>query len=492
MYQNKPMMLADGYKFGHPEQYPPDTEYVLMNWTPRGTRIPGQMTAVKMGSQYYKYRYLMDEMNELFFARPRGEVVDEFRRGMDKYLGVGSVNAQRISDLHDLQYLPLRWRELPEGTFCPLRVPMLTIENTHPAFFWLPNHFESHLSDTIWLPITSATTALRYRRLLDGAARTSGGPAEFVNYQAHDFSMRGMQSLEAAITSGMGHLLFFEGTDTYPTIDAIEYFYPVPEGYVIGVSIPATEHSVMCAGGFADEPETLRQDVYPTGPFSAVSDTWDLWHVLTKTLIEMRDLIMEVDGKLVVRPDSGDPVLIICGDPDATPGSPAFKGVIELLWDGFGGTVNTAGFRELDSHIGAIYGDSITEQRAEQIVTRLMAKGFASTNIVLGIGSFTYSFTTRDVYGQAGKVTHVTRGGVGMDVWKDPVTDDGTKKSAKGRLAVARNDDGLYLIEGATPEEEAASLLIPTWENGEFLPGRFEGFDVIRARAHAQLAAAVA
>ncbi len=184
----------------------------------------------------------------------------------------------------------------------------------------------------------------------------------------------------------------------------------------------------------------------------------------------MKDQILARDGKLVIRPDSGDPADILCGDPAAAPGSPAAKGVVQLLWDVFGGTTNAKGYRELDSHIGAIYGDSITYARADDIAQRLAQAGFASTNVVFGIGSYSYQYNTRDVFGFAMKATWAQVNGEGFDLFKDPVTDSGTKRSAKGRLAVVRGADGeLELIEQATVADEALSLLEPVWENGRFL-----------------------
>jgi len=167
------------------------------------------------------------------------------------------------------------------------------------------------------------------------------------------------------------------------------------------------------------------------------------------------------DGKLVIRPDSGDPVDIICGEENyLDPTTSKYKGVIELLWEVFGGTINERGYKVLDSHIGAIYGDSITIERAEQICERLKQKGFASTNIVLGIGSYTYQYNTRDTFGFAMKATYGEVNGVGREIFKDPITDDGTKRSAKGLLAVYKNEVGeYYLHDQATWTEEQNSEL---------------------------------
>jgi nicotinamide phosphoribosyltransferase len=206
--------------------------------------------------------------------------------------------------------------------------------------------------------------------------------------------------------------------------------------------------------------------LYPSGILSVVSDTWDLWNVLTNILPQLKDEIMARDGKLVIRPDSGNPADIICGTVDDTP---AGRGVIELLWEVFGGTVNDKGYKVLDSHIGAIYGDSINYDRAKEITERLQDKGFASTNIVLGVGSFTYQYVTRDTFGFAMKATWAQINGDPHNLFKDPITDDGTKKSATGRLSVQKNAAGEYaLIDKATPEQEANSSLQTVWKNGFF------------------------
>lgn len=215
-----------------------------------------------------------------------------------------------------------------------------------------------------------------------------------------------------------------------------------------------------------------------------VSDTWNLWDVLTEILPEMRDEIFARDGKLVIRPDSGDPVKVICGDPDAPAGTFEFMGVCELLWRTFGGTINEKGFMVLDPHVGMIYGDSINYERADAITAGLIAKGFASTNVVLGVGSFTYQYVTRDTFGFAMKSTWAQIDGDDMDLFKDPVTDDGLKKSATGRIAVLADFEGnLYLVEQATELQESESRLIPIWRDGKFL--KEHTFDEVRSRARA-------
>jgi len=486
-----PMFYIDGYKADHRRQYPFNMRAVLSNWTPRGSRVDGVEEVDYLGGRYFFKEYLGERFNRDFFEQPKDKVVAEYADLINGYLGPNSIGTDHVAALHDLRYLPLEFRAVPEGTHVPLRVPMLTVQNTHPDFFWLPNYFETIMSNTLWLPCTSATTARQYRKILDAAQVRTGGPGWFVDWQGHAFSFRGMPGLEAAQLSGIGHLLYFTGTDTVPAIPFIKKYYGVPDGHLIGGSVAATEHSVMCAGGKEDEGATLDRlmTLYPTGILSVVSDTWDLWNVITKLLPPRKERIMAREGKLVIRPDSSPttPADIICGDPSAPEGSPQRQGVVRLLWDIFGGTVNKEGFRELDSHIGAIYGDAITMKGADEITRRLELLGFASTNVVLGVGSYTYQYVTRDTYGFAMKATWVNINGEGRAIFKDPVTDAGLKKSARGRVAVWKQQgpDGtkLILIEGATPEQEAASLLQPVWLDGKLLDN--ETFDVIRARARA-------
>jgi nicotinamide phosphoribosyltransferase len=480
-----PELAIDGYKLSHRQQYPDHTTRVYSNWTPRMSRLDNVDAVTFFGLQYFLKRYLGEEW-ENFFAMPESLVINRYQRRVDGYLGPNNIGTAHIAGLHALGYLPLEFRAVPEGTRVPLRVPMLTVENTHDDFFWLVNYFETIMSNILWMPCTSATIARQYRKIFDHAARITGGPAEFVDWQGHDFSFRGLPGLEAAQLSGAAHLLYFTGTDTIPAIELIEDYYgPLADDYLIGGSVTATEHSVMCAGGELTETETFARlmNLYPGGIVSVVSDTWDLWNVLTNILPGLRDQIMTRDGKLVIRPDSGDPVKIVCGDWDAPQGSPARKGVIELLWEQFGGTETEEGYKLLDPHVGCIYGDSITMERAAHICAGLMAKGFSPSNMVFGIGSFTYQYNTRDTFGFAMKATWVEVDGQGIDIFKQPITDDGMKNSAKGRLAVLEQDGVLTLINQATPAQEAASVLRPVWRDGKFI--EIDTFDQIRARARA-------
>jgi nicotinamide phosphoribosyltransferase len=481
-----PLLLTDGYKTGHHQQYPQGTTLVYSNFTPRSNKYaPKGCDKVVSFGQQMVMQGIHGIFEKEFFSRPKEEVCGEMKRELSMYLNT-DYDVSHFEALWDLGYLPIEVKAIEEGTLVPIKVPVLTIRNTHPAFYWVTNYLETILSNLLWKPMTSATIAHQYRKVLTTwQEKTDAERGWFVDWQGHDFSMRGMDSIDAVISSGLGHLTSFSGTDSLPAIHGARKYYGETE--FVGGSVNATEHSVMCAGGKEDEIETFRRllQTYPTGILSVVSDTWDLWKVCTEHIVTLKEEILARDGKLVIRPDSGDPVDILCGrefraemlKADWMP-KPEDKGVIELLWDVFGGTINDQGYKVLDPHIGAIYGDSITIDRANEICARLEAKGFASTNVVLGIGSFTYQYNTRDTFGFAMKATYVEANKPkfdgdfnpeGREIFKDPITDDGTKKSATGLLCVKKDlDDNYYLIDKVTWEGEDTGCLQTIYIDGEF------------------------
>ena len=466
------MILCDFYKISHREQYPEGTEYVYSTWTPRESRLEGVSEVLAFGHQGFIKEYLVNFFEQHFFKQPKDKVLKSYSRIIKSTLGVDNPPIQHIADLHDLGYLPLSIKALPEGTLVPVRTPVLTIINTDPRFFWLTNYIETLASSELWMSSTSATIAFQYRRILEKYARETGGDLGFVPFQGHDFSMRGMGGLHSAMLSGLGHLVSFVGTDTIPAIHRAEKFYNANvETELVGTSIPATEHSVMCANGQNERDvfKRLITEVYPNGFLSVVSDTWDFWNIVGVVLPEMKDLIMKRNGKLVIRPDSGDPVKILCGDAESE-NIWAKKGLIESLWDIFGGIKNEKGFKVLDSHIGAIYGDSITIARCQSICSLLKEKGFASTNVVYGIGSYTYQYNTRDTFGFALKSTACVIKGHEYQLFKNPKTDSGVKKSQKGKIAVVlENGKVTHKEELNLNQEYPGDMLREVFRNGKIL-----------------------
>ena len=202
-----PSTAIDGYKVDHRRQYPEGTQVIYSNLTARKTRREYTDKMVFFGLQYFIEHYLLDEWNNGFFWRPKKAVIKQFKRRIDNYLGPNNVGTEHIEALHDLGYLPIEICALPEGTVYPTRVPCMTITNTHPEFFWITNYLETIISTTLWGMCTSATTAYAYKKLLTEFANKTGGSLDFVNWQAHDFSFRGMYGMEAAMMSGAAHLL---------------------------------------------------------------------------------------------------------------------------------------------------------------------------------------------------------------------------------------------------------------------------------------------
>ena len=375
-------------------------------------------------------------------------------RRVGPFVGPSGFDFEKIRELHKYGRLPIDVRSLPEGTRVPAGVPAMLIYNTEPEFYWVTNFLETYLSVELWKMSTSATTADLYYRIFDHYAEKTGAPKEFIPWQSHDFSMRGLSCVQDAAKVGAAHLTSMMGTDNLPAVDFLEHFYDGKETF-IGGSVPATEHSVMTMDGADGEVSLIRRlitEVYPAGIVSLVCDAWDYWKVLTEYTKVLKEDILDRGedalgmSKVVFRPDSGDPVKIICGDPSASTEWER-KGSIEVLWDVFGGTRNAKGFRMLNPKVGLIYGDSITPQRANDILSLLAEKGFASSNVVLGIGSYTYQHVTRDTCGFAIKSTYGIVNGVGRDIFKNPKTDDGTKKSAKGLLKVVKENGKLVLLD---------------------------------------------
>jgi nicotinamide phosphoribosyltransferase len=462
-----PFLLTDYYKVGHIFQYPDKTELVYSNLTPRNSRLKDVDEMVFFGLQYFLKEYLVKFFAENFFDLPLDKVMADYKRRINTSIGA-LPTYEHIEKLHRLGYLPIEIKALPEGSKVPMKVPCITVVNTIAEFYWLTNFLETLLSAIVWQPCTSATIAYTYRKLLNKYAAETGVAADFVQWQGHDFSFRGMSSLETAMLSGMGHLLSFTGTDTIPAIDGLEQYYNAnAETALIGGSVAATEHSVMCSGSKDGELETFKRlitEVYPGGIVSIVSDTWDLWKVCTDYLPALKNDILAREGKVVIRPDSGDPVKIICGNPDGKTEAER-KGVVELLWDVFGGTITDKGYKMLDPHIGAIYGDSINIERATNICENLMTKGFA-TQVVFGIGSYTYQYNTRDTFGTAMKATYVVVDGEGREIFKNPVTDDGTKKSATGLLQVKKENGKYILYDKVNWKAEKDSELQTVFKDG--------------------------
>jgi nicotinamide phosphoribosyltransferase len=483
MFKPIALFYADGYKVGHKKMLAKGTAKLYGTWIPRSLKYaPKGVKKILSAGHQLTMRWLHDEFQENFFNQPK-DVATQFQSDMSKYLGM-DYDGAHFESLHNLGYLPIRVKALPEGIETSPNIPHMTFINTIDGFAWLTLYLETVISSLAWKTSTSATIALQYRRnVAKWVAKTDPANAWLIPFLCHDFSARGLSPFDM-LSSGLGHAMSFRGSDTLIVIPGARYFYDESKDEVCINSVNASEHSVSTTKIFTCGESQMIADwlvEFPDGILSIVSDTFDLWQLITKYLPENKAAIMARNGKLVIRPDSGDPVDIICGvstkyndlskwfpEGDVLPEyfedslieevredtphgecgvskytqtylvrgklykatihniswnrhdkqyyyidmwekakitieeldwKPSDKGVIELLWDIFGGTINEQGYKVLDPHIGAIYGDSITLDRQLEIYERLEMKGFASTNIVLGVGSFTYQYNTRDTLG---------------------------------------------------------------------------------------------
>lgn len=489
---------TDVYKTGHKPMLPTGSTLMYSNNTPRSgkhSNCPNDGEVVQFGQQKL-VRQMYHDWNANFFNRPIQEI-DKFGEDMTMMLGLSQpYDVTHFKELHKLGYLPVRIKALEEGTVTPYKIPSFTIVNTQPlngyVADWIVNYLETILSAEFWQGQTSATFVRSLRQLgKKWIMKTNPEAIGFLDFQFHDFSMRGMGGKSAIVNSGLGFATGSRGSDTLPVIPAARMYYDEVEPCIN--SVIASEHAIMCSltgffmqnaqgdwtkvGEFEYEMFVYLLKKFPSGILSLVMDTFDLWRAITEYCVKAKDLIMSRDGKLVIRPDSGDPVDILCGNIitpicDGEKYLPESKGVIELLWDIFGGTISSTGYKVLDSHIGAIYGDSINYDRAQRIFERLEAKGFASTNVVLGIGSYSLQHVTRDTHGSAQKATYIEilQGDkpVGIEIFKDPITDGGVKKSAKGLLQVYEEDGVIKLKDQCTWEEEGKGLLQVIFEDGKF------------------------
>lgn len=525
----------DSYKLGHKDQYPKGTELIYSNFTPRSDRhlnVPRDKRfydgKVVVYGIYGMLKDLVALWDETFFSQSKEHVLARYALRTPAFTGT-APSVQHLADLHDLGYLPIRFKAIKEGSRVNIGVPLFTIVNTKKEFYWLTNALETVLSNESWKGMTIATIANVYRRILDYFAELTGSPKDFVGWQGHDFADRGLSGMMDAAKNGSGHSTSFLGSDSVSAFDYLAWAYSGDNTFM-GGSVPATEHSVMCLGGKESEIETFRRllKLYPSGVVSIVSDSWDFWKVLTVYAPLLKDEILarkpnEIGlSKVVFRPDSGDPVQILTGltyvelrdsgDFDSVQMSDyevdvvklngkyyeyelewlgghgeayvegitlgkevpehVVKGAVEVLWDIFGGDITSKGFKAVSQRVGLIYGDSITPERCFQIMQRLHDKGFAECNTVLGIGSYTYQYITRDTLGFAMKATFGVVNGEGRELFKDPVTDNGMKKSAKGLLKVLKSQEAdgekYMLIDGCDWDEEDTGELKLVFEDGNF------------------------
>jgi len=545
-----PLFATDAYKLSHKGFMVRGTSEIYSNGTPRNAKyLPVNKEDHDGKILWFGFQgsmqELVDSFDDNFFTRPKNIAIAELKFVFDCFLGPNAVDTKHFEQLHDLGYLPIRVKRIREGKRVPMKVPVFTIRNTHKDFAWLTNFLETVLSAETWKATTVATIIAEYRKLINRFAMETVGNTAGTEFQIHDFSYRGMGNTHDAAKCGTGFLLSSRGTDTVPALIYASRVYGANLATdFVGTSVPASEHSLASAGiAVEGELETIRRWVtkdYPTGIVSVISDTLDFFKVVTEYATALREDILNRQpnalglAKVVFRPDSGKPQHIIAGyriDPvnytsreavyskydnlvstistevvviqdryfilkqDSLDGRVNCQkeisraeaiGAVECLAEVFGTTVTAKGYKQLHERVGLIYGDSITLAIAKDTLQRLKEKGYASTNVVFGVGSFTCQYLTRDSMGFAVKATSTVVNGERFALSKDPATDDGTKKSAKGLLRVDLVDGEFVLTDNCTEDQEAGGELELLFEDGKFY--NTQEFAEIRADAETYFA----
>lgn len=486
MFKTVPMLLIDFYKAVHAEMLPKKINKSVSYFTPRMSRVKRWDGVVMFGLQGFLKEYLIDYFNEAFFGKPLDEVISEYKRIMDATLGEGVYGIEKIEKLHELGYLPIEVVALPEGTIVPMHVPMFGITNTHKDFAWLPQALESLISAEMWHPMLAATVGYTYRQIVNEYYDKTCDDAVPRARALGAFDFRGEECLASATKAGAGWCLSFLNTATVPTIPYLEQYYNcdcTKEPVAFGAA--STEHSVMCSNFAVDGDEItllrrLLTEIYPHTSFSAVLDSYDYWNIIDNVLPQLKKEILEHDGCMLMRGDSGDCVEVVT--------KTVFK-----LWDIFGGTVNSKGYKVLNPHVKAIYGDSITVQRCEMIYKILEENGFACSNVALGVGSFSFQCIeengvlkpfTRDTFSSCIKATYCEIDGVPTPIFKNP-KEGGFKKSQKG-CCVVYEDSGRICYKDEFTWEDACrtptQMLQPVFRNGEML--RVQSLSEVRSVLH--------
>lgn len=505
------MLLKDFYKMVHLSMIPSNMTKSVSYFTPRKSRIDMWPTVVNFGLQAFIKEWLIDNFNKTFFERPEEDVINEYRRICENTMVKENYGLDRIVELHRLGYLPIEIVALPEGFEVPMHVPIFGVTNTHPDFAWLGQALESLISAEMWYPMITATVGHTYRKIVNEWYNKTVDNTVPKRRALGNFDFRGDMGVDASLKAAGGWLLSFVNTATVPAIPWMEKMYNCNcEKEEVGFGAVSTEHFVMCSNSALDtvlypddvyeykdiDPhrervfiKKLLTELYPNTSFSCVSDSYDYWNVVENILPTLKNEILAHNGCMLIRGDSGDCVDVVT--------KTVFK-----LWDIFGGTVNTKGYKVLDPHVKALYGDSITVERAWRIFSILEENGFAANNVSLGVGSFSMHCIeedgqlkpfTRDTFSMAIKAVYAEftdKDGnvIPMNVYKDPKTDRDTgagfKKSQKGCCIVYEDQDGEYNYtdghDWLTASHSYLQKLRPVFRDGKLLVD--ESLETIRTR----------
>lgn len=412
---------TDSYKPSHWLQTPPGLEYTHSYFESR----PG---ARWVESVFFGLQYILRAHLDTPDIQP-----DATAALLEAHFGNAQIfNKAGWQALQDLKgALPLRIRAVPEGTVVEVDNVLMTVENTHPDFGWLPNYLES-LFVQVWYSCTVATQSRVIKRLILQALERSGTPS-LIDYKLHDFGFRGSTSVESSAIGGAAHLVNFLGTDTIPALALCQQFYGAP---MAGHSIPAAEHFTITSWGREHEVDAFRNMLakFP-GMVAIVSDSYNVYAACRELWgVQLRDEVLNHAGVVVIRPDSGNPTEVL-------------DRVLTILANKFGCEENAKGYAVLHPQVRVIQGDGIDVTSVEHILGALMESKWSADNLAFGSGGGLLQKVNRDTQRFAFKASYVSGFTDGQpwarDVQKSPATDM-TKASKAGRLGLMKCHHGGY------------------------------------------------
>lgn len=434
-----PLLLTDSYKVTHWPQYPKGTTKVRSYLESRGGLFS---STTFLGLQYI--------LKEYFSTPITKEMVDEAEEIFTAHLGskelFNRAGWDHIVEKHGGK-LPILIKAVKEGTTVSTSNVLMTVENTDPACYWLPNYLETVLLQ-VWYPITVATLSREMKKLILSFLNETGDPA-LIDFKLHDFGYRGVSSVESAGIGGLAHLANFKGTDTVAALVAAKRYYGES---MAGFSIPASEHSTITSWGKENEVEAMRNMIAQYGKgalYACVSDSYDIFNACENLWgKELRSEVLNANGTLVVRPDSGVPHVVVVK-------------CLELLGNQFGYSINEKGFKVLNPKVRLIQGDGIDLDETRKILSEMRGHGWSADNVAFGMGGALLQKVNRDTQKFAFKCSSVTVNGQDRDVFKDPITDKG-KQSKKGSLALVKRLGKFQTV----PAPAIDDLLEVVYENG--------------------------
>ncbi|XZF12898.1 nicotinate phosphoribosyltransferase [Chitinophagaceae bacterium MMS25-I14] len=451
------ILLADAYKYSHHKLYYPGTSKIYSYLESRGGLFDH---TIFFGLQYFLEHYL----EGIVITK---EKIDEAEAMMNEVFGRTDVFDRKkfeyILEHHDGK-LPVRIKAVPEGAVVPVSNVLLTMENTDPECFWLTNFLETLLMQ-IWYPCTVASLSAQVHSIVTHYFKETASETaqDNISNVLNDFGFRGVSSVESAGLGAAAHLLSFNGSDTVMGSVLAKRYYHAEKAY--GLSVPATEHSICTLLGEEGEEETFRHvlKTFPTGVISCVSDSYNIFRACSEYWGEdLKEMILNRDGVLVIRPDSGDPVFTLLR-------------VFDILMHKFGFTFNEKGFKVLPPQVRVLQGDGINLNSIRAIYGALEVNGISAENLLLGMGGALLQKVDRDTQKFAFKCSYAEVNGKATDVQKHPleIDDHGNlvrsfKTSKAGRLKLINTADGYKTVrEGEMETYE--DQLVTVFENGQIM-----------------------